>query len=639
MTQGSAHPPKARLVLRVGITGHRPNKLGSDTKAVRAKVRAVLTAIKEILDSAGAEARALGCYRPEPPLLRIISALAEGADRIAAEEAMELGAELQVVLPFAKEEYERDFETDASKEEFRALMARANGAVMTLDGRGVRPATKDETAKQKAAEDRAYRAAGLMMLRQSDVVIAVWDGEKPVSSAGTGAIAKDALKLGLPVVWIDSRDPDAVPALLTEIDHSTGDNKHGTHQLPHLSDLLRALLLPSDEEGENKAKNVGHRPLPWHAYFDERRPRWNVLGWVYGQFVSLFSCQWRKFLLNFFLPLFQILFPRLRFFRRKRRSAANEKHEDFAYGDLAAHYVWADQLADKYGAAHRGGYVLGFSLAPVAVFFAVLFLVSNWTAGFDALWAVLELLTILLILVLVWAAKDRRWHARWLEYRFLAEQLRQMRMLAPLGRAPGSMRAPAHHAFATPGASFASWYFRAAVREAGLASESLDAERRQHLKAEVVLPLICGQEAYHRLVKRRHARVAEALHMTHLALFGLTFIVVALHVGHEWHHLMEWSFPEPGSFQPKPLNMLAAVLPAFGASFAARATQGEFHRLAERSEAMAQRLKGIARELEALSKPSATQLGDLAEEAADLMLAEVLDWRVMFLARPPELPA
>jgi hypothetical protein len=54
---------------------------------------------------------------------------------------------------------------------------------------------------------------------------------------------------------------------------------------------------------------------------------------------------------------------------------------------------------------------------------------------------------------------------------------------------------------------------------------------------------------------------------------------------------------------------------------------------------MAKRLEAIARELEALSDPTVAQLGELAEEAANLMLAEVLDWRVMFLARPPQLPA
>jgi hypothetical protein len=85
MALPAEHPPKARLVLRVGITGHRPNKLGGGTDFVRDKVCAALTAIKEVLDSVNAETRELGCYSSEPPLLRIVSALAEGADQIAAD--------------------------------------------------------------------------------------------------------------------------------------------------------------------------------------------------------------------------------------------------------------------------------------------------------------------------------------------------------------------------------------------------------------------------------------------------------------------------------------------------------------------------------------------------------------------------
>lgn len=627
MTQGSAHPPKARLVLRVGITGHRPNKLGergtARYKAVADAVRDALLAIKTSLHKIAGTEALKEVYADAEPLLRIISALAEGADRMAAEEAVAPCSELQVILPFASDEYERDFETDASKEEFRALMARAT-VVMTLDG-------------TRAAEDRAYRAAGRMMLRQSDVVIAVWDGKPAESDAGTGAIAADALRLGLPVVWINSRDPAADAVLLEAIGDPAAGEAHRTRPWASLAERLRALLLPPEEGGEEEAGNAGHWALPWRAYFAHGWPRWSFLGWFYSQFVALFSLQLIKFVVQF-KCCWPFIVPALRLPSQDQR-LSSAKHEGFTHGRLAEHYIWADQLADEYGAAHRGGYVLGFSLAPVAVSFAVLFLASTWTARFDAIWAVLELMTILLMLGLVIVAKSRQWHARWLEYRFLAEQLRQMRMLAPLGRVPRSMQAPAHHAFAAPEASLASWQFRAAVREAGLAAETLDHDRRWRLKTQVVLPLIRDQVTYHRLVKKRHARVAKVLHITHLGLFAATLGVVAWHVGHEWHHLMEWSFDPPTAFQPKPLNMLAAVLPAFGASIAARATQGEFHRLAERSEAMAERLGAIAQELEDLPDPSVAHLGDLAEEAADLMLAEVLDWRVMLLARPPELPA
>lgn len=129
MTQGCARPPKAHLVLRVGITGHRWNKLGEPGtaryQAVADAVRDSLLAIKTSLHKIAGTEAFKKVYADGDPLLRIISALAEGADRIAAAEAVAPCSELQVILPFAGDEYERDFKTDASKEEFRALMARA----------------------------------------------------------------------------------------------------------------------------------------------------------------------------------------------------------------------------------------------------------------------------------------------------------------------------------------------------------------------------------------------------------------------------------------------------------------------------------------------------------------------------------
>ena len=159
------HPPRPRLALRIGVTGHRPNKLGADPAAVAAAVHTALGAIKAAVLDVHARAETIGCYRHDSPLLRVVSPLAEGADRIVASEGGKLGFELQVVLPFAQQDYERDFATETSKTEFRELLAKST-ATLTLDGnRGI-----------PLERDRAYRDCGLMVLRQCDVLIAIWDG-------------------------------------------------------------------------------------------------------------------------------------------------------------------------------------------------------------------------------------------------------------------------------------------------------------------------------------------------------------------------------------------------------------------------------------------------------------------------------
>lgn len=168
--------------MNVGVTGHRWNRLRpADLEGLRASVR---TALEGLADAAPGQA------------MRVVSPLAEGADRIAAEEAAALGWQLHSALPFAAADYEKDFETSASRQEFRALLARA---VQVDELPGSR-----ETAESR---DAAYTAVGRLILDRSDVLMAVWDGEGARGEGGTAQMVGEARELGLPVVWIASAPP------------------------------------------------------------------------------------------------------------------------------------------------------------------------------------------------------------------------------------------------------------------------------------------------------------------------------------------------------------------------------------------------------------------------------------------------
>jgi hypothetical protein len=47
--------------------------------------------------------------------------------------------------------------------------------------------------------------------------------------------------------------------------------------------------------------------------------------------------------------------------------------------------------------------------------------------------ALLESSFVGIIVLLVWRGSKRHWHERWMEYRLLAELIRQIRILIPLG--------------------------------------------------------------------------------------------------------------------------------------------------------------------------------------------------------------
>ena len=175
--------------MNVGVTGHRWNRLRhADLEALRAGVRGALERLAEAAEG-------------QP--MRLVSPLAEGADRIVAEEAAALGWQLQSALPFARAEYEKDFATSESRHEFRRLLARA-AKVDELRG----------SRDSKDSRDSAYAAVGRLVLDSCDVLVAVWDGESARGEGGTAQMVREARERGLPVVWVSSEpphDPNLLP--------------------------------------------------------------------------------------------------------------------------------------------------------------------------------------------------------------------------------------------------------------------------------------------------------------------------------------------------------------------------------------------------------------------------------------------
>lgn len=160
----------------LGVSGHRAH--GSDDAAVTALVDTVL-------DGLGAGGR-------------VVTSLAEGADRLVAERAAARGWAIDVVLPLAPDDYEADFAEPASRAAFRAVLAGA--------------ASVEQVAPAAARED-AYLAAGLAVLDRSDALVAVWDGQPSRGRGGTAEIVAAARARALPLAWIDvARPPEADPA-------------------------------------------------------------------------------------------------------------------------------------------------------------------------------------------------------------------------------------------------------------------------------------------------------------------------------------------------------------------------------------------------------------------------------------------
>jgi len=156
--------------LRVGATGHR-------FLAERDKLaESVNSGLDTVLSRLG--------RRP----LEIVSSLAEGADRLIAEQVLRRpGSTMTVPLPLARADYETDFRDPESRAEFRRLMERADRIV-------------EVPAAQRRSD--AYMAAGRFVVEHCDVLFAIWDGKKQQGHGGTAMVVELARTKALPLVWI-----------------------------------------------------------------------------------------------------------------------------------------------------------------------------------------------------------------------------------------------------------------------------------------------------------------------------------------------------------------------------------------------------------------------------------------------------
>ncbi len=180
--------------VRIGVTGHR---ILPDPAAVTRRLREMLDdKIGELFAAAG-KPRASSCR----PVLSIFSSLAEGADRLVAEEILKTAdSELIAVLPLDAEEYMRDFSGPGSIAEFKDLLARAGKMILMETGR--------HDPRLQDVREQAYEDAGRYVADHCDLLIAVWDGKPARGRGGTAEIVAYARQQGRPLAIIPT-DPAA----------------------------------------------------------------------------------------------------------------------------------------------------------------------------------------------------------------------------------------------------------------------------------------------------------------------------------------------------------------------------------------------------------------------------------------------
>lgn len=627
------HPPKPSLSFRVGILGHRPDRLSkAEFDILSDRVRRILSEIKTVVDTYHQDHQNL-FKGDEPAQVRAISPLAEGTDRIFAEQALGLHFKLCCPLPFAMDEYEKDFLEADSLERFRDLIRQAE-AVFEMDG-------------DRSHSGNAYGSCGRVVVSHSDLLLVVWDGEREGKTGGTEETLDLAVSQGVPVVLISAEAPHACQILnfQNEMKKKNILDKAGIPDnafWEKLKGIIFSLIaIPELIKEEGKSEPGGWKKIlglipgfhqeaiepikAYETFLNEKKP-WKNFGVPWQLFKGLVG-GFNNSSIDFEVHGFE---------DSLKKDWLRNEFTSFGklVNRLRPYYAWADKSAVASGDTYRSVFLSAYLLAACAVALALLPVATGWAFKspnmFETICICLEVFIILFMIVLIFAGRWKRWHERWLDYRLAAELIRHIRLVAPLGGGLQLPHPPAHLAgYSHAGSTWMAWYARSVEREVGLSTTKMN---KAHLKDCLtdLIALLKNQANFHKGTSEKSRNIEHRLHGICLKLLALTIGAGVVHYFHLAGGIM---------------TFFCGFLPALGAALEGINNQGEFRRIGMRSESMAKALKQLAGQTEELQKelvsgmnsrniPFSIQVAALANEAARLMVMEVLDWRVVFLDRP-----
>lgn len=612
-------PPKPKLAFRVGIVDPRPaGSTESNSKGIRQVLKEILASVKDEVAQFARHHHDL-YDGAAPPIFRAYSSLSKGAELDFAEDALGSGWDLGCVLPYERIVFEKDFElrADAGREAANPVhrLLEAAAFVFELDGNR----TEVESARKNAHH---------IILNQSDLLIAVIDLEGDSAQV----LLEHARHGGIPALAIDAPSgqwrwfgssnlatEEALREAVTEALLVPTPPPVGKHHAPvvtppgpkPLADPLHKASHTSPEQPIRELKRFYSEPQPKY--------NWAIFWRIFRDVVADLDPKWVSTKVKPFEDAVLDDWPR----------------EFWLTDRLRPYFAWTDKLADLYADQYRSAFLLGLSFSALAVGLALAPIALEKDNQWRLVLTICEFFSILAICVVVMCGRWAAWHEKWIDYRFAAEEIRHLKLVAVVGGKRPFPQIPAHHAYwGPPAATWMHWYVSGVARETGLPSVVLD-----HGYLMVVLSQlkkdVSGQLEFH--VKS----AIRAHNMEHRLYYGVLGSLVVTLIACLLHGLMQKY--KVNAYEDA-MTIICGFFPAVGAALVGISNQGEFRRVAKRSQSMQQDLKSLLNRIDLMSSrmdedPDRSWSKDvrlLAEEAASLMLHEVMDWRVVFLDRPLE---
>lgn len=634
----------------IGITGHR--SVHPVFAANRAAIATTLADLMRFLAGTAADqARELPDLRP--PVVRLHSLLAYGTDLMAVEEALACDWPVIAPLPFG-----------------RALNLAINAQPTTLADMnalldGSAPADPDtarrasqitraadrvhlfELAEQDEAVEALYRAlmvapddagaasafaalasdraamAARVLIEHCDVLIGIWDGETRGAIGGTRHTIESALEQGVPVIWIDARNPRGWHVLRASEELAGVQQRTAPVQDESaVIELIRAALLPAGDG--------------WLGVHGEERWRTksNSLLQAYRRVEVLFGDPGKR-------P-FRSLTQR---YEHPDAIAAGSGAGLLAAAaalpgldpvvpqriarDVLRPFAWADGVSTWLADAYRGGMVASFFLSAFAIVGGIAYLPFT---SIDNKWAFATFEFVLLgaIIGIFFAGKRLRWHERWFETRRVAEYFRHAHILLLLGAARSTGRWPRGS-----DGNWPEWFVRHVLRGIGLPRMRVTAPFLRQALMLMRDHHAVPQRDYHRGKAVRLRRAQHNLDRLSELLFLLAVLSVAMYLLIELAAGFGWLRHDLPHEVAKGFTFVGVLLPTMGGAFAGVHYFGDFERFAAISDITAEKLSDVAARIDILlaapdSDISYARVSALAHAIDEIVVAEIENWQAVF---------
>ena len=682
----TAHPAKPRYSVRVGVTGHRPDKLQQDATP---RVRDELLDLFAAIETAAVTTLKSNSqwYEPSKPSIRLVSSLAEGSDQLAAEiVAREFRARadeaqmraraadwsIDAILPAPKGDYVAASRVSARSEpgqpidvadQFLAAFALADRLVelplLTRDGipadgedeLGPLPGGLQISQPLDPTKTLDYHLAARFMIWHIDVLVAVWNRKPGSGPGGTAEVARLAFQSGVPVIVVDP-EGSTPPRRLIEIDESgAGELDDADCRRAGMFEEMLSTLFAVPAKADSEHSNGGETPdrllegFLAESWPEDRGPA------AFDQLKMITSGHWPRYFWR--LPIDPRGSRQGEWDNFLKEASPGPELDKALREKLLPRFVFADELAILYANTYRSAYLSVYSWAAITVWVALLGFAPQTSLDplcFKSILAIIEIGIIGYISWKVRFGRGKKWHRRWLDYRALAETLRHVRFLACAGMFGGRPTA------AEERSAWWLWYLRATMREIGPPDGQLDAAAIHAILWGTRTEELQPQREYHKGVIREFERIEHFIHWMELGIVALTVLVLAsfvVVVGSYWFDQArttgDFAFvfkegecgPMAWVYRLKPcVSIFAAGLPAVGAALGGIKFTGEFRSTALRSAAMVNAIDNLEERYDAMLR--GTKFKDarrLLLNTASVLAEDINAFRAIFGQRNLTLPA